>query len=185
MKRMGIAAAVACGVCCAVPLIAALTGIGVASSVGAALRIVEPVSLALAALSLVGAAVLWVRRRPRKPRPVVDLGMPLVSTSESWAPHACTLPTADRPLRMAEFDELLGAVRGVERTAPSTLSLTLEPTPDRASRVADLAMRETGCCSFFTFALTASGGVLRLDITVPAEQLEILDALAARVEVHA
>lgn len=24
-----------------------------------------------------------------------------------WAPQACTLPTAERPLRVAEFDDLL------------------------------------------------------------------------------
>jgi hypothetical protein len=102
--------------------------------------------------------------------------------AESWVPSACTLPTAEQPLRVAEFDELFGAaVRGVHRPDATTLRLDLEPTAKVAARAADLAVRETGCCSFFTFGLVATGGRLRLDIEVPAGQVEVLDALAARL----
>lgn len=104
-----------------------------------------------------------------------------MSTAE-WVPQACTLPTAERPLRAAEFDELFAAsVLGSSRPDPDRLVLSLEPTGEVAGRVADLAMRETGCCSFFTFVLTAAGGALRLDISVPAGQVAVLDALAVRV----
>ncbi|MGI5498819.1 hypothetical protein [Lentzea sp. CA-135723] len=100
-------------------------------------------------------------------------------SDEVWAPAACTLPAASRPPRVAEFDELFaaGARHRPERTR---LVLDLEPRPEIAARAADLAVRETGCCSFFTFALTASGGALSLAISVPAEHVAVLDALEAR-----
>ncbi|SFR04568.1 hypothetical protein SAMN04488564_102558 [Lentzea waywayandensis] len=99
--------------------------------------------------------------------------------SEIWAPEACTLPRAERPFRVAEFDELLATA---ERHRPerTRLVLTLEPRPEVAARAADLAVRETGCCSFFTFELTATGGGLSLAISVPDARADVLDALAAR-----
>jgi hypothetical protein len=105
-----------------------------------------------------------------------------MSTAE-WVPRACTLPTAERPLRVAEFDGLFASsVRRVSRAGPDRLVLELEPTGSVAGRAADLAMRETECCSFFTFVLTAAGGALRLDISVPAGHVSVLDALALRVQ---
>jgi hypothetical protein len=94
---------------------------------------------------------------------------------------ACTLPTAEQPLRLAEFDDLFAtAVRGVHRKDPTRVRLDLTPEPAVAARAADLAVRETRCCSFFTFTLAASGGQLSLDIAVPAERADVLAALAAR-----
>jgi hypothetical protein len=91
------------------------------------------------------------------------------------------LPNVEQPLRVAEFDAVFtSAVRDVERLEPDRLRLDLEPTARVAARVADLAVRETGCCSFFTFALTASAGALHLDITVVPGHLDVLDALATR-----
>ncbi|AVT40266.1 hypothetical protein [Plantactinospora sp. BB1] len=99
-----------------------------------------------------------------------------------WVPAACTLPTAEQPARLAEFDRVLGtAVRSVRRVEPNRLRLELTPTPQVASRVADLMMRESGCCSFFTFRLDVAGGRLCWDVGVPAGQVAVLDALAARV----
>ncbi|MFE9748176.1 hypothetical protein ACFYOT_25000 [Saccharothrix saharensis] len=96
-----------------------------------------------------------------------------------WAPQACTLPTAEQPLRVAEFDDLFTtAVRNVERRSRTALLLELDPAV--AARAADLMVRETGCCSFFTFALTAEGGRLTLAVSVPRAQADVLDALAAR-----
>lgn len=100
---------------------------------------------------------------------------------KNWAPQACTLPAAERPLRAAAFDRLLAeAVHGVERAEPTRLRLELEPSPQIAGQAAELAAAETGCCSFFTFALTATAGRLVLDVIVPAPRTELLDALAAR-----
>jgi hypothetical protein len=98
-----------------------------------------------------------------------------------WAPQACTLPTAERPLRAAEFDGLFGeAVTGVERVGPGRLRLALRASPQVAGRAAELVTAETACCSFFTFTLTATGGRLVLDVDVPAAYIDVLDALAAR-----
>lgn len=100
----------------------------------------------------------------------------------TWVPPSCTLPTADQPLRAAEFDDLFAtAVTGAQRPAPSRLTLQLTPTPEVAATAAGLAMKETGCCSFFTFALTATGGELSLDVTVPPAHVAVLDALAGRL----
>jgi hypothetical protein len=78
--RVGVAAAVACGMCCAAPLIAVFGGIGVLSSLGAVFDVVELASIVLAVLAFAGAGVLWLRRRRRRacrvPKRVVELGMP-------------------------------------------------------------------------------------------------------------
>ncbi|MEO3799533.1 hypothetical protein [Nonomuraea sp. B1E8] len=98
-----------------------------------------------------------------------------------WAPSACTLPTAEQPLRLAEFDTLFAdAVRSVARPEPTRLRLDLVFSPGNASRAAELTARESDCCSFFTFTLTIAGGGLALDVTVPPEHVEVLDALRAR-----
>ncbi len=100
----------------------------------------------------------------------------------SWVPDACTLPTAEQPLRLAEFDELFTrAARGGERLSARHLRVTLAGGPDLAESVRDLAAREAQCCSFFDFAVTApQPGLVRLDIRVPAARVDVLDALAAR-----
>jgi hypothetical protein len=101
--------------------------------------------------------------------------------SDAWAPEACTLPTAEQPVRVAEFDKFFSdAVRGVRRRAPTWLSLDLEPAAESAALAASLALRETTCCSFFTFTLTMSGGALQMGVSVPEGYIDVLDALAAR-----
>lgn len=103
-------------------------------------------------------------------------------TTEAWVPDACTLPTAERPLRLAEFDDLFATtVRRVDRPAPRHLRLTLSGPPDLAHRVRDLAARESECCAFFAFTLTGpAAGPVFLDIEVPERQVEVLDALHDR-----
>jgi hypothetical protein len=97
---------------------------------------------------------------------------------ESWAPEDCSLPTAERPLRAAEFADLFSAVLAVDRAAADRLRLTLRPGAQTASRAAALAAAETDCCSFFTFRLAVGNDSLILDITVPPARAAILDALA-------
>jgi hypothetical protein len=105
-----------------------------------------------------------------------------VDVSESLVPQSCTLPTVDRPLRVAEFDALFSdAVRAADRPSRTRLSLDLEPTAEMAAQAAGLVVRETACCSFFTFTLTATRGALELGVAVPEVHVEVLDALAARV----
>lgn len=102
-------------------------------------------------------------------------------SERSWAPDACTLPTVDRPLRLAEFDDLFAqSVLAADRVDATRLRLELEPEPGVAAQAADLVVRETECCSFFTFTLKATGGTVLLDVAVPAAQVEVLDGLAVR-----
>jgi hypothetical protein len=96
--------------------------------------------------------------------------------TEAWVPDACTLPTADRPLRVAEFAELFRtALRSRKRLAPTHLRLTLDPAVEATAR--DLCARESECCSFFTFTFGRTDTDLQLDITVPDQHREVLDAL--------
>ena len=93
----------------------------------------------------------------------------------------CTLPAAERPPRLAEFDAFVaGAVIGLERPARDRLRLAPTPGPEVAGRAAAPAMKESRCCSFFTFTLTAAGGALHLEIAVPERHRDVLDGLAAR-----
>ncbi|MER6940002.1 hypothetical protein ABTX24_21300 [Nocardioides sp. NPDC127514] len=95
---------------------------------------------------------------------------------------ACTLPTAERPLRLAEFDDLFAtSVRGVRRRGDGVL-MQLTGTEGLLERVRDLAARETACCSFFTFTIEGTDQDLTLDISVPPDRREILDALAERAQ---
>jgi hypothetical protein len=96
--------------------------------------------------------------------------------------EACVLPSAEQPLRLAEFDDLFAtAVRAVDRTDPTRLRLDLRPEPAVAARAADLVVRETQCCSFFTFTLSASGGRLSLEVEAPVQYAEVIGAMAERV----
>ncbi|WP_030154489.1 hypothetical protein [Glycomyces sp. NRRL B-16210] len=96
----------------------------------------------------------------------------------NWAPPACTLPTAEQPLRIAAFAALFAkSLRALERTAPTRLRLTLA-APARAEAVR-LTEAESSCCSFFEFAIgEPEGGLVRLEVVVPAAHVEVLDALA-------
>lgn len=96
-------------------------------------------------------------------------------------PDACTLPTAERPARDGELDSVLAAVKDARRTDFRTLRLSLDPSPEAAAQAARLAAKETACCAFFTFTLTADGAGLRLEIAVPDNQTHVLDALAGRI----
>lgn len=103
--------------------------------------------------------------------------------AELRVPQACTLPTEERPLRVAEFDALFAeAVQDVWRVDATSLALDLQPRSEVAARAADLVVRETGCCSFFTFSLVAAGGSLHLEIKVPEQHADVLEVLAARAE---
>jgi hypothetical protein len=54
----------------------------------------------------------------------------------TWAPAECALPSVERPLRAAEFDELFEtALREVARPEPTVLHLVL----DGSDRVAAAA----------------------------------------------
>ncbi|WP_328474531.1 hypothetical protein OHA21_15420 [Actinoplanes sp. NBC_00393] len=97
-------------------------------------------------------------------------------------PDACTLPTAEQPLRLAEFDALFAtAVRGIDLVDATHARLRLSGPAGLAATVRDLTARETDCCSFFTFTITEEpDGVVVLGIEVPAAYADVLDALIRR-----
>lgn len=96
--------------------------------------------------------------------------------SEIPWPASCTLPTAERPTREAEFDTLFASwVLAARRVDRLRLRLELDPSTVEAAR--DLAARETSCCSFFTFTFEER----TMDIAVSEPHVEVLDAMAERV----
>jgi hypothetical protein len=104
-----------------------------------------------------------------------------MSTPMDCAPDACTLPTAERPLRIAEFDDLFRtAATAVTRIGPYVARWLLTPDPAVPARTADLVARESMCCSFFDFTLRVAQGSLTLDVAVPAEQAAVLEGLVDR-----
>ena len=103
-----------------------------------------------------------------------------MAIADDWVPDACTLPTSERPLRVAEFDELFTFVVQSERREPTQLDLVLPR--DIEAKARDLARRESQCCSFLTFEFDSAGGETVLHIGVPPEQVGVLDAIETRVE---
>jgi hypothetical protein len=98
-----------------------------------------------------------------------------------WVPSSCTLPTAERPLREAEFDALFSAAVGVTRPSPGELRIAFPASEELAATAASHAVRETQCCSLFTFTVTVAARELTLGVSVGERHVEVLDALAARV----
>ncbi|MET7708068.1 hypothetical protein [Micromonospora sp. NPDC005413] len=105
-----------------------------------------------------------------------------VTTDASWVPAACTLPTAEQPLRLAEFDQFFrDAVRGVERLSARHLRLQLGGAQQVEETARDLTARESSCCSFFAFDIARPGPQsLTLDVRVAAAHVDVLEALAER-----
>ncbi|GGO50496.1 hypothetical protein GCM10012287_30350 [Streptomyces daqingensis] len=100
-----------------------------------------------------------------------------------WVPEACTLPTEERPLRLAEWDGLFATqVAAPSRHSPSQVRLRLPGGTESASRVRELAERESDCCSFFEFAATADGPSADVLLTISVDQAHegVLNALAER-----
>lgn len=100
-------------------------------------------------------------------------------------PDACTLPTAERPLRRAEFDALFAtALRRVESVTPTEARLRLAGPAGLEATVRDLTARETECCSFFTFTVTretaGQGEAVTLGIEVPPAHADVLASLVGR-----
>jgi hypothetical protein len=103
----------------------------------------------------------------------------MTTEDQAWVPEACTLPTAERPLRLAEFEDLFAtALRGQQRLSPTALRWRLDPAAEPIAR--ELTVRESSCCSFFSFAFAPDGDAVRLDVLVPAAHVAVLDALAER-----
>jgi hypothetical protein len=98
---------------------------------------------------------------------------------DGWVPAACTLPTEQQPLRLAEFDELFrSALRRVERRGDTWLRLGLVDSGNTAERARELTGRESACCSFFRFDVRRAGRDIEVDVRVPTGREAVLDGLA-------
>ncbi|SNY78075.1 hypothetical protein SAMN04244553_1178 [Nocardia amikacinitolerans] len=101
--------------------------------------------------------------------------------NEGWVPDACTLPTAQQPTRIAEFDRLFAeSARTARRMGPGRLELVLDPVAEPVAR--DLAARESSCCSFFSFDFATTEAGLVMGVGVPDTYADVLDAFAARAD---
>ncbi|MFI6098868.1 hypothetical protein ACIA8G_25205 [Lentzea sp. NPDC051213] len=107
-----------------------------------------------------------------------------MATTESaalWAPQACTLPTAQQPLRVAEFDALFAtALNDLHRVDGTRLRLELKADAELETTARDLTARESQCCSFFAFTFTNADEALNLEIEVRPAHTDVLDGLEAR-----
>ncbi|MEU4315261.1 hypothetical protein [Nocardia sp. NPDC024068] len=96
-----------------------------------------------------------------------------------WVPDACTLPTVEQPIRVAEFDRLFAdSARSARRPFPARLEIVLDPAAGPGAR--ELAARESSCCAFFTFDFATTSEGLVMGVAVPGAYVDVLDAFAAR-----
>lgn len=104
----------------------------------------------------------------------------------AWVPaDACTLPRADQPLRVAEFDNLFRAhLDGVEQMSRTRARLSFSGGRAVREKVSRLTAQESACCSFFTFDITAATfEVVVLDVQVPEAHADVLAGLVSRARV--
>ncbi|MGP3924569.1 hypothetical protein [Streptomyces sp. 8N616] len=102
-------------------------------------------------------------------------------TELDWVPQSCTLPTEERPLRLAEWDALFATqVTAPSLAEPLRVRLELPAGAECEERTRDLVERENGCCSFFEFTVTDTSKAVVLDISVGQAHAAVLHALAAR-----
>ena len=112
--------------------------------------------------------------------------MTTADRNQQRAPAACTLPTAELPRRLAEFEDLFAtALYRQQRLTSTRLRMLLDPAAGERAR--DLTEREATCCSFFAFTFTTEstlgGEVLQLDVDVPSTHADVLDGIQARAAV--
>lgn len=107
-----------------------------------------------------------------------------MTIAATWVPaDACTLPTPEQPLRLAEFASLFAtSLRDVQRPGVRRLRLVLSDDDGVEAVVRDLVAREARCCSFFTFAVSAEAGAVAVEVEVPPSRTEVLDGLQRQAE---
>jgi hypothetical protein len=93
-----------------------------------------------------------------------------------WVPDACTLHTVEQPLRVREFERLFtGSLTSVSaRPDGRSLRLVLTDGPGVFEAAADLAARESECCSFFLFNVTRGSGTVTMDVRVDEAHTDVL-----------
>ena len=94
-------------------------------------------------------------------------------------PATCTLPTAERPSRPADFDELFAtAVRGMQTVAAGHVRIRSTGPVGLETWVRKLTTRET---TFNVSAEPATDGErVTVDVRVPAPNTVVLDSVVER-----
>jgi hypothetical protein len=109
----------------------------------------------------------------------------MTEPSDHCVPDACTLPAADMPGRLAEFDAAFAAgLREAELVSPTHARWVFRADQAQAQSLAGLLGREQECCTFFGFGQRSDGDTVTVDVTVPPGQAAVLAALAARAAAH-
>ena len=90
--------------------------------------------------------------------------------------EVCTLPTVERPLRIAEFSDLFATAAGDVRRVSPTEAVVMMPG-GMLAMARSLAARETNCCSFFEFKVEAVRDRTIMAIRVPERYTDVLSAL--------
>jgi DNA-binding transcriptional MerR regulator len=96
--------------------------------------------------------------------------------TELSVPIVCTLSTDDMSDRSNAWTELLGQAVARESTATG-VRVRFDADPHVVSTVADLAVREAECCSFFSFMITVDARGVWLAVDAPPDGRPLLDAL--------
>jgi len=97
------------------------------------------------------------------------------TSDRTTVPIACTLDVNELPDRLAEWRHL--AEHAVDRADIDQGVRVRFGRSVSAADVADLAAREQGCCSFFTFTIHIAADGTTLDVTAPADARELVRAL--------
>src|SRR5437016_12497045 len=97
------------------------------------------------------------------------------AADRTTVPIACTLDESELPDRLAEWRRLAGHV--VDRADTDEGIRVRFDRSVSAADVADLAAREQGCCSFFTFTIHIAADGTTLDVTAPADARELVRTL--------
>ena len=97
------------------------------------------------------------------------------ASDRTTIPIACTLDESELPGRLAEWRRLAEHV--VDRADTDEGIRVRFDRSVSAAEVADLAAREQGCCSFFTFTLHIAADGTTLDVTAPADAQELVRTL--------
>jgi hypothetical protein len=94
-------------------------------------------------------------------------------------PDACTLPSVEQPLRVHEFERLFAGALTAVSTRPDgrSLRLVLADGPGVYDTTADLAARESECCSFFLFNVIRGGGTVTMDVRVDETHIDVLSGI--------
>ncbi|MEJ3653177.1 hypothetical protein WEH80_09345 [Actinomycetes bacterium KLBMP 9759] len=120
---------------------------------------------------------------PRGPSETAATSVSGAVSEWAWAPaETCTLPTAEQPTRIAEFDQLFASLHEAERETPGWLRLRLDGGDDVEELARDLTAREASCCSFFDFTVGRDADEVVLDVRVPDDRAAVLDGMAAQAE---